>query len=86
MARYRTRRPSETMQRALQPLIELRASQDYAEGGNDVAETASIIAFDTEVALHSLGGARRIPRRFQEQLYAQAQAQMAEEAISYASE
>ena len=61
MARYRTRRPQETMHQAVMPLLELRHSSAYYEGGEAMAEQASIVAFDSEVALHALGGARSVP-------------------------
>lgn len=76
MARYRTRRPQETMHQAVLPLLELRYSPEYHEGGQAMAEQASIVAFDSEVALHALGGARSVPRRVRHQLYVAAQAEL----------
>lgn len=69
MARYNTRRPQANMHRALRPLLELRHSQEYFDGGLPVAEQASITAFDAEVALHALGGAQSVPRRVRFQLH-----------------
>lgn len=64
------------MHQAVMPLLELRHSAAYYEGGEAMAEQASIVAFDSEVALHALGGARSVPRRIRYQLYAAAQAEL----------
>lgn len=75
MARYPTRKPIRHMSEALRPLVELRQSQAYFEGGNDMAEHAHSMAFAAEVALHSLGGKHKVPRQYRRQLYEAIQAQ-----------
>jgi hypothetical protein len=77
MSRYPTRKPVKQMAAALMPLIELRQSQEYSEGGPEMAEHAHSLAFAAEVALHSMGGKHKVPRQYRRQLYEAVQAQAA---------
>jgi hypothetical protein len=66
------------MAAALRPLIELRQSQEYSDGGLEVAERAGALAFAAEVALHSMGGKHKVPRQYRWELYEVISAQAAD--------
>jgi hypothetical protein len=65
------------MAAALMPLIEFRQSQEYLDGGLEMAEHAHSLAFAAEVALNSMGGKHKVPRQYRRQLYEAVQLQAA---------
>jgi hypothetical protein len=78
MSRYPTRKPTRQMAAALRPLAELRQSQEYSDGGLEMAEHAGMLAFAAEVALHSMGGKHKVPRQYRRELYEVVSAQAAD--------
>lgn len=69
MGHFRTRRPTYKVGQHLQPLIRLRESAEYHDGGQEMAQYANMVAFKSEVARQTLSGGRRMPRRYQAHLY-----------------